>query len=590
MWIGLWVLSVLMMMRGTVVTAQDNGRIDVNNYERTMQQMIFEVVNFHALGEFNLRVFQLVNASNDPLYIAPLLDVGYFTLGSNDLHFEINRVLSHLTGQPFGPNWTAYFNWAGENDIATPPGYDAFKGRLLATLIDEDFQQFLYPGVEENARINLAEIVWGGVAVDGIPSLVNARQITPQAAMLEGETLPQYCREDDCRYPAPDELVFGVSINGDNRAYPLRVLNWHEMFNDVIGFAPLYDAPGGDALCNFRAPIVFDAIARDGDAWVNIIGTSPGCPVSDGWLAVDAVEWLDSTWDDVRPQLPDTNDGDIALWSDVRVAGRVVGQPIMLAYCTLCGSGVLYNPVIDDLVVDGESLGTVALEFGSTGLLMRSNKLMYDRTTFTVWNQMTGEPVVGKLVDSGIQLERLPVVVTDWATWLDQHPDTSVLSLDTGYRRNYENGAAYADYFNRAELMFPVWQQNTEQFANKDVVYTLLLNDTPKAYPLEYLIPEQVTNDVLAGTNLVLVSRETPQRDFFEPGGASVRAYQRGDHSFAPGASPFEVVDERGVVWAVTEDALVSPDGDSLPRLPGSLAFWFGWYGFFPETQVYQPA
>ena len=69
-----------------------------------------------------------------------------------------------------------------------------------------------------------------------------------------------------------------------------------------------------------------------------------------------------------------------------------------------------------------------------------------------------------------------------------------------------------------------------------------------------------------------------------------MRAYERGGHTFQPGATSHEVVDENGVVWAVTEDALVSPDGETLGRLGGHLAFWFGWYGFYPDTLVYAGA
>lgn len=78
--------------------------------------------------------------------------------------------------------------------------------------------------------------------------------------------------------------------------------------------------------------------------------------------------------------------------------------------------------------IDGQ-----VLEFGTSGLLYRSNNLMYDRSTETLWRQFTGEPVVGSLVDSGIKLEVLPVLLTTWGDWLATHPDTTVLDPETGY-------------------------------------------------------------------------------------------------------------------------------------------------------------
>jgi hypothetical protein len=263
----------------------------------------------------------------------------------------------------------------------------------------------------------------------------------------------------------------------------------------------------------------------------------------------------------------------------------------MLSYCTLCGSGILYNPTLHDVVVDGEEVDEITLEFGSTGLLMRSNKLMYDRATNTVWNAMLGTPAWGELAGQNVELERLPVVVSDWATWLEDHPDTSVLSLNTGYDRLYRNGGVYADYFNDPDfIMFPAWQQDTSEQENKEVIFALNINDTPKAYPLKTIVPEVVVNDTLAGDNVVIISEASPERAFFEPGGATVRAYERGDFTFVSGDSRHEVVDQNGTIWQLTEDALISPNGETLDRLPGHLAFWFGWYGFYPETLVYEGA
>ena len=72
---------------------------------------------------------------------------------------------------------------------------------------------------------------------------------------------------------------------------------------------------------------------------------------------------------------------------------------------------------------------------------------MYDTETESLWNQFTGRPVVGELTGSGIELKILPVVITSWKDWLAAHPDTTVLSLDTGFDRNYQPGQPYGAYF-----------------------------------------------------------------------------------------------------------------------------------------------
>ena len=589
-----WRLVPLLVLMGVVIAlfwqssnTPQAQQYDTSDYRGLMIRLVGSAYDLRiGAAPPDTALIEQIGDSGDLLYVPPLIDLLYFARDSN-LNRVIFENLSQLTGQPETWGWREYFEWAGETNIELPPYYDEFKGLLFATFVDPEFVRFWQHGVQDNARVNLMEAVWGGVRVDGIPSLVNARQITPEEAIAEGEDLTQFCRQGDCSYPAEDELVFGVSINGDNRAYPLRLLNWHEMFNDVIGHSPLYDTPNGEVVCNFRAPTDFRAIAQAEGAWVLIDGVSAGCP-QQGWLSVDALEWDGADWE----TLPDIADAEPLIVDD-GIIGRVIGKPVMLAYCTLCGSGILYDVTIPDLTytdVEGNLIeaGETVLEFGSTGMLMRSNKLMYDRNTDTVWNALTGIPAFGPLVSADIELDILPVVVTDWATWLEEHPDTSVLSLDTGFRRDYTNGGAYEDYFNSPDLMFPSWQQDTSVQENKDVVFALRLDNTPKAYPLSELIPEGVTNDTLSDTNLVIVSRATPDRDFFEPGGAAVRAYERGELTFSAGETDDTLLAEDGSIWTITEDALVNEDGDTLARLPGHLAFWFGWYSFYPDTLVYE--
>lgn len=219
------------------------------------------------------------------------------------------------------------------------------------------------------------------------------------------------------------------------------------------------------------------------------------------------------------------------------------------------------------------------LTFGSSGLLYQSNKLMYDRNTDTLWHQLLGTPAFGPLVGSGIELERVPVTLTTWEAWYAEHPDTQVMDFNTGFVRDYSVGAAYSDYFASPDTMFPVWRRS-QQLPTKSWVLALLIHDQPKAYPLSVLKDEQVVNDTLAGQNLVVIH---------EDGGYGARAYERGEYTFAP-ASPDTtsvILDEAGVRWQVLETALISENGEELSRLPGHMAYWFGWYSFYPQTLVY---
>ena len=576
-------ILALMLTLSTTAPAASLG-YDTSNYRKTMIQLLAAAHDVVRGRGVNLGVYDAVAESGDPLYVAPLIDIAYFAR-SQDIALRVLGTLNALTGELL--SWQGFFEWAGANDIDLPPHYDEFKGQLLAAYADTEFSRFFQPGVMDSAAINLVEPVWGGVTVDGIPSLVNARQISPKEAIDEGYQFVDFCRDGDCSYPTADELVFGVSFGGDSRAYPLRLLNWHEMFNDVIGQAPLYDEPDGEKVCDFRAPTEFDARARSGEGWVLISGQSAGCP-REGWLRLENIQWLDG--EVVFASLPDMAAGEDEL--ETGFAGQVPGQAVMLAYCTLCGAGVLYDVSIADLSysdLDGSrvELGDTVLEFGSSGLLMRSNKLMYDRNTDTVWNAITGEPAFGPLTTSGIVLDVLPVVVTDWASWLEAHPDSSVLSMDTGFRRNYTNGAAYSDYFNSAELMFPSWQQDTALIENKEMVFALRLQGEAKAYPLAMIIPERIIIDRVGNTDVIIIAEATPEREFFEPGGAAVRAYERQGRDFSAGAVGSTLVSEDGRSWRITEEALVADDGQRLNRIGGHLAFWFGWFGFYPNTLVY---
>ena len=228
------------------------------------------------------------------------------------------------------------------------------------------------------------------------------------------------------------------------------------------------------------------------------------------------------------------------------------------------------------------------LEFGTSGFLFQSNKLMYDRKTNTLWHQFRGEPVVGELADSGITLEVIPVALTTWEDWVSSHPDTTVLAVETGvypagaYLPESDTTSVYFNYRERSDTMFPV-PARSQLLPTKSQVFGLTLNGQVRAYPLEILAQEPVINDSLGGVSIVVV---TPDM------GTGTRAYQRDSQSFVElreEVGTAILLDDAGQRWRLEEDGLVPAQEatEPLPRLLSRDSYWFGWYAFYPATEVY---
>ena len=248
------------------------------------------------------------------------------------------------------------------------------------------------------------------------------------------------------------------------------------------------------------------------------------------------------------------------------------GVPVALAYCTLCGAGILF-----DTQLRGEE---VPIKFGSSGLLCRSNKLMFDRKTNSLWNQFTGEPVVGALADSGIKLKVRPITITTWESWRKLDIDTTVLSLDTGFDRNYDSGFVYKDYFASSELMFPAFVQSEQTLLRIDYVFGIRSVAASKARPLNVFANQPVINDQVGLQTLVLIG---------DADARTVRAYQRNSNERIV-QSANGVISTDSYTWTITENYLVSSDGrQKHARLPGHISYWFAWENFMGlKSELYQ--
>ena len=227
-------------------------------------------------------------------------------------------------------------------------------------------------------------------------------------------------------------------------------------------------------------------------------------------------------------------------------------------------------------------------------MLYRSNKVMYDRSTNSLWHQFTGEPILGPLVGVVKRQPFFPSIVTTWGEWTEEHPDTTILSLETGvyppnaYPPESDPRATYNDYFTDPTTRFPVPFRD-ETLVTKSVIVGVVIEGEQKAYPVAELRKERVVNDTVGGQDLVVVASSISE---------AARVFDRGGHTFALPASqgdaegiPTEVVDELGNTWTVTQEALVDADdpGQRLGPVPYQTSFLFGWFAFYPDTEVYEP-
>jgi hypothetical protein len=277
----------------------------------------------------------------------------------------------------------------------------------------------------DDALVPVNQIHSGGPGRDGIPSL----------------DYPDFKFARNASFLSEEDRVLGLKINGVARAYPIRILNYHEIVNDIVA-----------------------------------------------------------------------------------------GEPIVVTYCPLCGSGMAFTAEFDERI----------FEFGVSGLLYNSDVLLYDRQTGSLWSQLLQTAITG--AKKGTRLNAIPLDNTTWQDWRTRHPETDVLSMETGYRRNYRANP-YPGYSQSGRLYFPVHEES-RLYPRKTMVMGLEINGAFKAYPFAEL--------------------------------------EKGSGRFTDefNGMQFEVIFD-----SENETARIITGEEA--ELPTLMAFWFAWYAFHPDGEVY---
>lgn len=222
------------------------------------------------------------------------------------------------------------------------------------------------------------------------------------------------------------------------------------------------------------------------------------------------------------------------------------------------------------------------LTFGVSGKLIMNNLVMYDRSTNSLWLQISGEGIEGQF--AGFRLEQVPHVQTTWAAWKEQHPDTLVLD-----KRGRYGSDPYASYYESRGVGPLGVTRSDDRLLPKDLVLGYIFGGRAKGYPFPTLIETPVVNDTFAERDLLVVFDERS-----ETGQIFERTLDGRRLTFdwvSPTRGDVLVRDrETGSTWSgLTGEALDGPlAGQMLQPLPGFYAFWFSWVDFFIEGELYE--
>ncbi|MBI2430828.1 MAG: DUF3179 domain-containing protein, partial [Candidatus Levybacteria bacterium] len=341
---------------------------------------------------------------------------------------------------------TALFIWTGADRV--------FQGWVLANLpqswtqIATNFESRFKVDNQQMPKVKPGETVIRSVSL----------QNDFTGAKVKKEDLLQGCFGQDCipsidspkfesvqnaSWLRDEDIVFAIDYKGTQRAYPQRILNWHEIVNDTIA-----------------------------------------------------------------------------------------GDPIAITFCPLCGSALAFERKVDGVIT----------EFGVSGKLHNSDLVMYDRYEGNLWQQITGEGIVGPAARRNEVLKQIPIITTTWGAWKNEHPNTQILSRNTGFSRNYDQ-YPYGTYEQDDQLLFGV-KGLDKSLQIKTVIYGVEIDGKSKAYPESIFDEKKVIEDTVGNIAIRL------ERTQF--GQIKVTNLQ-------------------------TQEEII----------PIRL-FWFAWAAFHPDTEVYQ--
>lgn len=403
-----------------------------DDLKRAVKMALVDPVTHAGWGQDQSLALAEVAASKDPRLVWIISDLMRFATGPQ-LNQALSEAASELLGKemPLRNSWGVVTDHLMAWDIPAPPDYLASKREIFTTIVPGWDRIFV------EGEIDWRLVSWGGVLIDDRPY----DQTDNQCNCIPAVDNPEVSSAKDATWLKDSDIVFGIGVNGDYRAYPRRIMEVREMVNDTLG-------------------------------------------------------------------------------------GRTLGIP----YCTLCGAAQAY--LTDELP---EGIERPVLR--TSGLLIRSNKVMYDVNTYSVFDTFLGNAVTGPLAEKNLKLKQVSVVTTDWGTWKKAHPETTVLveALALGRDFDFRNGR------DANGPIFPIGDVDPRLPVHEDIIGVVTDSGQPVAFQRSkaFAALKQGTEIRVENVRLEL---------------------------------------DAGGIRAVGEDGA---------DLGSHEAFWFAWSQFYPDTELW---
>jgi hypothetical protein len=272
------------------------------------------------------------------------------------------------------------------------------------------------------------------------------------------------------------------------------------------------------------------------------------------------------------------------------VNDEIAGIPVAVTYCPLCNTAAVFDRRVE---------GTV-LRFGVSGLLRNSDLVMWDSATDSLWQQITGEGIVGRF--AGTQLEFLPTALVRWEDFRSEHPDGQVLALDQGLPGYNYGRNPYEGYSSRS-APFGFFQDDPDpRFPALERVVGIRVAESTKAYPFSIIAAERVVNDVFEGVPVVVFWGAADTADALDADQVADGQAVGTGIAFSPVVDgqtlTFTAVDDTtfrddqtGSLWSLLGTAIDGPlTGSELGIIIHQNEFWFAWSAFNEGAPVYDGA